>query len=180
MAATKVALTGKMLRGRIDFSASAFQQVSLAPIGRLAPGDYSIVGLPLVRARDRVTIAVARNLSDYTVSIRGRRFTVTSDGTATVTEIRDLLNTAITAALTALKLTITNQGADAFDLESTEAGLGLDIVVTGPQAGDITLLPGINDNTGRTPVGVVAKRSGKFDVRAVANISAGFEFTVIG
>lgn len=182
MAKFKYALGGKLFRGRIELAnATRALEVIEGVGGGLAPGDYSVVGLPLVRVFDTVLIAGATDNENYTMIIKGRPFTVDSGVAATVTTIRDALFALLTAPIQAsLGIIAATSGADSITLLTLTAGDALNTQVTADTPANISLTEGMDDNGGATPVGIAAKLSGQIDIRASAAITASFELAVVG
>ncbi len=178
----KYALGGKLFRGRVDLANAAEATEDIAPRGGggpLGPNDYSVAGLPLAQAVDTVTIDTAADLETYTVTIRRQTFTITSDGTATVTEIRDALNVLIDAAIAAgLTVARVDNGVDAMDITADVPGEALDTTVTAETPVNISLAGSLNTAAGN--VGIVAKKSGQIVVRANAAMTASFDLLIVG
>lgn len=178
----KVALQGKVVRGLVAFSNEAGPAtIEISPnLGGLKPSDYSIVGIPLGRQRDTVTIDTAANNEDYTITIKGRPFTVDSGGAATVTTIRDALLALLTAPIqTQLGIVAASSGADSITIDAlTPGGDPLNTSVTADTPANISVA--------KTALGLAAtilacaKLSGKIEFRATTSITESKEFAVIG
>jgi hypothetical protein len=83
-----------------------------------------------------VTVDVANNSEWYEITLGGTAYRITSDGTATVTEIRDALLAAIPASVA----TVVTNGADALDITAaTHAGLGMSVDSETPASISIVL-----------------------------------------
>lgn len=177
----KNALGGKLIRGRVDFSAEAGPvNVDVKGYGGLAPGDYSVAGVPLGRGVDTVTIDTAADNEDYFVTVKGRTFSVDSGGGATVTTIRDDLLALITAPIQAeLGITAAANGADSIDFTALVGGEALDTAVDAETPANISI-------SAQTAIGVAGvplltgKRSAQLEFRSTASISGGVEFLVQG
>lgn len=178
----RTALGGKIIRGRIDFAAEAGPaNVDIKPgFGGLAPEEYTVVGVPLGRGQDTVTIGVAANNEQYLIRVKERTFSVDSGGAATVTTIRDALLALFTAAILAeLNLTAVANGVDAIDITSSVAGEVLDTSVDADTPANISI-------SAQTAIGIIGtplctgKRSGQLEFRSTAAITNGADFAVIG
>lgn len=176
----KTALGGKLIRGRVDFSAEAGPAlIDIKGFGGLSPDNYSIAGLPLGRQRDIVTIAGDAGGEDYSITIKGRTFTVTSGGTG-VTAVRDALLALLTAPIQAeLGIAAASSGGDAINLDSLVPGADpLNTAVTADTPANITLT---FDALGPADsILAVSKQSAAFEVRATASITDSREFAIVG
>lgn len=177
----KNALGGKIIRGKIVFAAEqgpAF--IDILGFGGLKPDNYSVVGLPLGRQRDIVTIANATLNDDYTITIKGRSFTFNSGGAPTVTTIRDGLLALLTAPIQAsLGITAAASGADAINIDALDPGGDpLNTAVTADVPTDITLT---YDALGPADsILAVSKQSARLEVRSTAAITDTRELAIIG
>ena len=98
MSDPRYGLTGKTLKGRINFVAATQGELILKQGGQWKSDDYALQVQALARQFDQVDVTLAVNLTLYTVTIDGRAYPFTSDATATPTEIRDGLIAAINLA----------------------------------------------------------------------------------
>jgi len=89
------------------------------------------------RQLEAVSIDNATNDDVYSVTINGTVFDITSDGTATVTEIRDALKVDIDAG--SEPVLTTASGADVLLIESTLSTAGFTISVTADVPSDISV-----------------------------------------
>ena len=177
----KYALGGKLIRARVAFAAQASQEVVITGPGvggSFKANEYSIVGLPTVQAIDTFTVVTARNTQTYTLVIKNRTFTITSDGTATTTEIRDAILALLTAPVQAsLGITAVSQAANQILITALTPGDPLDTSATAQTPADVTLANSLNTATGNT--GITAKRNGRFTIRSTAAITATFDIVVV-
>ena len=85
----KVAKTGQMLIGDAVFAAQQDVDVPLPTGGPWVAGRYTVAGLAVTAEITTIIIDTAANTETYSCTIRGVTFTFTSDGSATLLEIRD-------------------------------------------------------------------------------------------
>jgi hypothetical protein len=120
MAGAKVALQGKVLKGRIDFAAATEGSLLLDKGGGWKADSYAAQVFPLPRTLNRVDISTVQNSTLYRLIIDGKNVDFTSDASATATEIRDGLIAAIAAS--GLRVTGVIVDADSLDIRGTVPG----------------------------------------------------------
>jgi hypothetical protein len=118
------------------------------------------------RQLEKVTIVTAANSEDYTVIINGTSYTITSDGTATKTEIRDALKVAIDAG--SEPVSTEDSSTDALLIESTLYDTSFTISVTGDTPANISVAQLVAQEQA-LPFGVVAV----YDERAAKETATG-------
>jgi hypothetical protein len=123
MSDPKYALTGKALRGRIDFSAASQGEMLLKQGGQWKAGEYVAQVQPLARQLDTIDITAVLNSTAYSVTVDGKVYTITSDGTATDVEIRDALMAAINAISPANGVTAQLVDSDTFTVRGIVGGV---------------------------------------------------------
>lgn len=157
--ALRVALTGQLLVGTVQFSAAQDVEVPLPTGGPWKPSRYAVAGLPVTKALDTVQIVGAAAAEDYSVTIRGKTFTYTAGGAPTVTTIRDGLKALVDAG--GLDITTADVGADSFSNESNVPGELLNTSVTADTPANIAA----SYSSSPAVLGVIGKESAKVTLR---------------
>lgn len=179
----KYALGGKLVHDTVQFENEASKSVQITGPGvggGWKPGEYSVVGVPLARAADTVTIATAADNENYSITVRGKTYTVDSGVAATVTTIRDALGALLDADVAAglLDATVADNSTDAIDITANVPGEALDTAVTADTPTNITLAESVDMPVGLP--GVVGKKSALVELRATAAITKSVDLLIVG
>lgn len=178
---TRVAHTGKLYLDALVFSASASAVLSLSNRtigGRMSPDDYHVLGLPIVRMFDTLTIDTAADDEDYWVDIFGKRYSINAGTSATVGSIRDDLKTELDIYAAAAGFSTANSGADGLRIAPLVPGKALATAVGADTPANISLATSLDTALGN--VGIVYKGHGIIEARANAAITARYDLAFVG
>ncbi len=108
--------------------------------GMIADAGYHDIISKTLAARHtyKLVITTQSNSEDFTVTINGTAYTITSDSSGTKTEIRDALEAEIEEDADAV-VTVTDSSTDALIIEAVDYDTELTISVTNPATGVMTL-----------------------------------------
>jgi hypothetical protein len=169
---TKSALTGKTLRGKIDFAAAQEGRLALNQLGSWNPDqdDYQVQVAILRRQFWNVLVAVVADSTDYFITALNQTFRITSGIGATATTIRDQLIARIDAGSPTNRLDAALVDADELSILGLDGGA--DLAVVGSANLTVTFGMEALPNWGAFKVGgevvvrTAAAFSGSFDVIA--------------
>jgi hypothetical protein len=163
------------LRGALVFDDSTETTVQVGIPGAPALRDYSLIGLPLAKAKDTVTID---NVSEgvYTLTVRGKRYTYESNGIGGSNTVANPLKAALDADADALGI-VTATVTYGFSVTAKVPGVGLGLSCVGPNADDVSIVRGLADGPS---VGVIDKQRTRLTARSASAISARFEILIVG
>lgn len=170
------------VKGRfVEATLSSASEAEVLIGASFPPDKRAIPGVPIVAAIETVTISDAGAEDDtFTVTVNGRPFTVTAPATPTATEVRDLLESALTSGLAGEPITVADVSTDAVSLTADNPGDALVVTASTDGAGDITVAGSFVD-ADEFGYGIVDDtKSDRFTFRTDGDVTATFKFAVFG